>query len=136
MGTPLRGRYASVKLGSNLVANGRRWTLDIRLDEIDVSVFGSVWKKSMTGMQSWAGTLESLYDPADTQQDALADAALSATKITNIRFYIDSTSYWTPDITNDSDAGCYVSGMPITHEHAGVAAVTYNIVGYGQLTLV
>ena len=135
MGDPLRGRYASVKLGSDLVANGRRWTLDIRLDEIDVSVFGTTWKKSMTGMQSWTATLEALYDPADTQQAAMKAAAIGATKITDIRFYIDSTSYWTPDVTADSSAGCYISGLPITHEHAGVASVTYNFVGYGEIDL-
>ena len=131
------GRYASVKLGSNLVANLTNWSIDINMDDIDVTAFGSVWGKSMPGFQRWTGTAEGYYDPADTNgQAVLQDDALSATKITDIRFYIDSTSYWTPDVTNDSDAGCYINTVSIRHDKAGVAAVTFNILGYGPLTLV
>ena len=137
MGDPLMGRYASVKLGSNLVANLTNWSIDINMDDIDVTAFGSVWGKSMPGFQRWTGTAEGHYDPADTNgQAVLQDDALSATKITDIRFYIDSTSYWTPDVTNDSDAGCYINTVSIRHDKAGVAAVTFNILGYGPLTLV
>lgn len=137
MGTPLQGRYASVKLGTDLVANLGNWSIDINLDTIDVSVFGSVWGKGIPGMQRWTGTVEGFYDPADTNgQAALQDDALSSTKITDIRFYIDSTSYWTPDVTNDSEAGCYISTVSIRHDKAGVAAVTYNILGFGPITLV
>ena len=137
MGTPLMGRYASVKIGSDLVANLSAWNIDINMDDIDVTVFGSVWKKSMPGFQGWSGGAEGFYDPADTDgQQSLIDNALSATKITDIRFYIDSTSYWTPDLTTDTAAGCYINTVSVKHDKAGVAAVTLNIIGYGPLTLV
>jgi hypothetical protein len=136
MGTPLSGRWASVKLGNNLVANLGRWTVNFTLDEIDVSVFGTVWKKSMTGMQGWKGTLEGFYDPADTQQNSLQSDALAGTKITNIRFYVDSSSYWTPNTSSDSLAGCYISSVDVTHDKAGAATVTMNVLGFGELTFV
>ena len=136
MGDPLMGRYASVKLGSNLVANLTNWSIDINMDEIDVTAFGSVWGKSMPGFQRWTGSAEGHYDPADTNGQAeLQSNALSATKITDIRFYIDSTSYWTPDITNDSDAGCFINVVSVKHDKAGVASVTYSILGFGPLVL-
>jgi len=136
MGTPLRGRYASVKIGSTLIQNLGKWGIGVTTDEIDASVFGTTWKQTMTGYQGWSGSLEGFYDVADTTgQLALQNAMLSATKVTDIRFYIDSTSYWTPDVTNDSDAGCYVSSMNIEHDKAGIASVSFNVVGYGQLGL-
>lgn len=136
MGDPLKGRYASVKLGSDLVQNFGRWSLNFDLDEIDVTVFGSVWKKSVPGFQGWGATVEGFYDPADTTgQLALQSDALSATKVTDLRFYINSDSYWTPDVTNDSDAGAYITGIAIDHDKAGVATVSFTVVGFGPLTL-
>jgi len=133
----LLGRYASIKKGSTLVQNLGKWTLNIKMDEIDTSVFGSVWGSKVPGMQSWTGTLEGFYDPADTTgQKVLQDAALAATKLTDIRFYIDSTSYWTPDVTGESAAGAYISGLDVAHDKAGVASVTMNVIGYGKIALV
>lgn len=136
MGDPLMGRYASVKLGTDLVANLTNWTININMDNIDVSAFGSVWGKGMPGMQSWTGSAVGHYDPADTAgQAVLQSDALNATKITNIKFFIDNTSAWVPDITSDSDAGCYINTVNIAHDKAGVASVTYDIIGYGPLVL-
>lgn len=140
--TPLQGRYASVYLGDKstgkLVESLGTWTIEFSLDEIDVSVFGSVWKKNITGMQGWRGTLAGIYDVADTTgQTVLREASLAATKVTNIRFYVNSTSYWSPNITGDSDsdaaAGCYIGTVSVTHDKAGVAQITMNVLGFGPL---
>lgn len=134
MGEPLMGRYASFKLGTDLVENLGKWTLDIKTEEIDVSVFGSVWGRTIPGMQKWTGTIEGFYDPADiTGQLALQNDMIGATKITDLRFYVDSTSYWAPDTESETTAGAYITGISISHDKAGVAAVTMNVVGYGKL---
>jgi predicted secreted protein len=138
MGDILRGRYASIKKGSSTVANMSRWSLDIRMDQLEATVFGSsAWKKKLSGLQEWSATLEGFYDPADTAgQAALKVAALAGDKITDLKLYIDSTSYWVPDITTDSGAGCYITAMPIDNDASGLVKVTYNVAGYGPLTLV
>jgi hypothetical protein len=137
MSDPLIGRYASIKKGAVLVQNLGRWTLDIKMDEIDVSVFGTVWGKKIPGMQAWTGTIEGFYDPADAAgQKVLHDAALAATKLTDIRFYIDSTSYWTPDQTDNTANGAYISSISVNHDKAGVAAITMNVIGFGKILLV
>lgn len=136
MGDPLMGRFASIKIGSDLIKNMGRWTLDIRSDEIDVSAFGTVWGKMMIGMQRWTATLEGMYDPADTTgQLALQNAEINATKLQDVRLYVNTTSYWAPASTDDTTAGCYVSGLNVVHDKAGVATVTFNLVGYGKLVL-
>ena len=137
MGDVLMGRYASIKKGSVLVENLGKWTMDIKMDEIDTSVFGSVWGKKIPGMQAWTASIEGFYDPADTTgQKALHDAALAATKLTDIRLYIDSTSYWTPDVTGETGAGAYISSINVAHDKAGVASITMNVIGYGKIALV
>jgi len=136
MGDPLMGRFASIKIGSALVQNMGRWTLDIRSDEIDVSCFGTVWGKMMIGMQRWTATLEGMYDPADTTgQLALQEAEIAATKLTDVRLYINTTSYWCPDVTGETNAGAFISGVSVSHDKAGVASVTFNVVGFGKLIL-
>lgn len=133
MPDPLMGRYASVKIGTVLVENMGKWSISIKMDEIDTSVFGSSWGRKIPGMQAWTATIEGFYDPSDTDgQKVLQDAALAATKLTTIRFYIDSTSYWSP---SGSGAGAYISGVDINHDKAGVAAVTMNIIGFGEIGL-
>jgi hypothetical protein len=137
MPDPLNGRYAAVKIGTALIQNLGKWSVDIKMDEIDVSVFGSVWGKKIPGVQSWTGSLDGFYDPADTTgQKVLSAAALAATKVTNMRFYIDSTSYWCPDVTADSGAGAYISSVSISHDKAGVASLTMSVIGFGPLLLV
>ncbi len=88
-------------------------------------------------MQGWTAVLTGMYDPADTTgQKVLIDAKLAATKITTLRLYIDSTSYWTIDLSEDSSDGCYIQSVDIEHDKAGVAQVTINVLGYGKISLV
>ena len=137
MGTPLMGRYAKVTIGSSLVANLGRWNIDIKMDSIDVSAFGTVWGKFLPGMQNWSGTFEGHYDPSDTEGQAAMEAlALSAGAIANIQFWVDATHFWRPDVGEDSGAAIYITGWTIQHDKAGVATLTVNFVGYGPLIYV
>jgi len=136
MGDPLLGRFASFKLNTTLVENLGKWSLDIKTDEIDVSVFGTTWGRTLPGMQKWTATIEGFYDPADTNgQLLMQNDMIAGTKITDSRFYVNSNSYWAPDTVADTNAGAYISGLSINTDKAGVAAVTMNIVGYGKIKL-
>ena len=136
MPDPLMGRYASFKIGTVLVENLGRWTLRLTGADIDVTAFGDGWERRMPGMKGWNASLEGSYDPADTDGQAILEAAyLAGTKITNARFYLDSTSYWAPD-TSDPITGCYINTIDITHDKAGVATATFNLLGYGKLKCV
>lgn len=136
MGTPLMGRYASAKINTTLVQNLGRWRLNLTGGDIDVSVFGDSWEKRMPGMQGWTATLEGFYDPADTAgQKVLMDAKLAATKLTTLRLYVDSTSYYGIAIDEDSNYGCYIRSIDIQHDKAGVASLTMEVLGYGKIKL-
>lgn len=137
MPDPLMGRYASIKLATALVENLGSWRLSLTGTEIDVSAFGDTWEKKMPGMKGWTANMVGMYDPADTDgQAVLATAWSNGTKVQNIRFYIDSTSYWTVASDESTAYGCYINSIDISHDKAGVAQVTLNVLGFGKLKLI
>lgn len=152
MATPLSGRYASVKLSGSTVAgtagttinNLGHWEVAISFDTMDASVFGSVWGKDMSGMQGWTGTVEGFFDTstvADTQIMGLLNSALNATKINDIRFYLESSAgfFFMPNYTawgyGTTEAGAYISNVRIAHDKNGLASASYSVLGYGNLAL-
>lgn len=147
MATPVAGRYASVRLGTDVIGNLGHWECTISFDELDASCFGTVWKKNMTGMQGWGGTVEGFFDPstaANSQIVGLMNAALDATLIQDIRFYISTTSsmglflmpnFTTYGATTSTDDGAYISNVRLTHDKNGLAGCSYNVLGYGELAL-
>lgn len=156
MATPLSGRYASVRTyasGSSgepnspgiLVGNLGHWEVAISFDELDASVFGTVWKANMVGMQHWSGTIEGFFDAATSsgqQIGAILGRGLDATKLQDIRFYLQTSSgmffmptYPTYTASTDLSAGAYVSNIRIAHDKNGLASASYSIVGYGGLAL-
>jgi hypothetical protein len=137
MGTPIMGRNARVKLGTYTILNLASWDMNFPTDELDASVFGTSWGATMPGMQKWTCAVAGLYDRSDTTgQKALMDAKINGTKLTTIRFYLDNTSYLVPDITNDSDAGAYITGMTVRTDKSGLAQVTFNAAGVGPIAFV
>lgn len=135
MGTPKMGRYARVKLGTVTILNLASWDLNMATDELDASVFGTGWGATMPGMQKWTVAVAGLYDPSDvTGQNVVESAKRNGTKLTNIRFYVDETSYFVPDVTEDSDAGAYITGYTIKQDKSGLAQLTFNVVGVGPLS--
>jgi len=133
----MSGRYAKVTLAGNTIVGMGTWTIPITLDEIDATSFGSTWKKTDVGMSGWTATFNGYYDVSDTTgQGALKTAAIAGTPITNIRFYVDSTSYWTPDVTTDSAAGCRITSLEITFDKADIGRISYSVAGTGPVTLV
>ena len=133
----MSGRNASVKLGSAVIVGMGTWTIPITLDEIDATSFGSTWKKTDVGFSGWTASFNGFYDTADTTgQGALKTAAIAGTLLTDLRFYVDSTSYWCPDLTTDSAAGCRITSLEMTFDKADVGRISYSVAGTGPLTLV
>jgi len=120
------GYVCSVRIGTNTVTLMGSWSLDgIAADQIETSAFGDTWKTFEFGMKD-GGTISfaGLFDPADTTgQQALMNANLENTDMTDIRLYIDSTSYFVP---------CQTTGYfsPTTTTGADTKASVVNITGF------
>lgn len=148
MATPFTGRYCVIALSSGTsgyVNNLGRWEININMDELDASDFGTVWKKNMTGQQGWNGSIEGFFDPstAGHQMISLLNGALDATKIQDIRFYLNTATsmfFW-PAYTTiaangySTDYGAYISNVRITAEKNNLIGFSCNVLGYGAIAL-
>ena len=133
----MSGRTASVKLASATIVGMGTWTIPIALDEIDATSFGSTWKKTDVGFSGWSASFNGYYDTGDTTgQGALQTAALAGTLLTDVRFHVDSTSYWTPNVTSDSAAGCRITSLEMTFDKADIGRISYTMAGTGPINLV
>jgi hypothetical protein len=139
MGVKL-GRWASVKMGTNIILGLGNWSLEgITVDQIETSAFGTVWKSFESGMLD-GGTLSFAgnYDPDDTTgQTLLRNANVNATHLTSIRFYVDSTSYFVPDLTSVSPTSyVIITSWNVSTDKSGVAQTTFSGKVSGNLVLV
>lgn len=133
------GNNAKVVKGSATVVGMGNWKLDgITTDLLESTAFGDTAKQFMTGLVDY-GTISfsGLYDPADTTGQAVLLAAnLSNTKITDLKLYVDNTSYWTPNVTALSAAGVYVTSVAIGIDKSGLGTIDFQGKCTGPMVLV
>lgn len=123
------GKDGKVTLGANTIVGMGTWTLDgITIEEFDASAFNDDWKTYEYGMKD-GGTISfnGHYTPTDTTgQLALQLANLYNSKLTNVRLWINDTSYFEPCASTGYFApGAYSTGMPTVL--SSVAITTYNV---------
>ena len=135
--TTKNGRNATVKYGTYTIAELASWSLDLSNDEIDTSAFGSTWKKSDVGMRGWSLSVSGHWDPTDSTGQAMIEAAWAAgSLISTIKMYVDTSSYWVPDVTTDSSAGGRVTSYALNQAHDAVAGISFTLSGSGPVTFV
>ena len=135
--TTKNGRNATVKYGTYTIAELASWSLDLSNDEIDTSAFGSTWKKSDVGMRGWSLSVSGHWDPTDTNgQKAIETAWAGGSLINSIKLYVDTSSYWVPDVTTDSSAGGRVTSYALNQAHDAVAGISFTLSGSGPVTFV
>ena len=94
----LTGRNAKVVKGSTTISEMGNWTINVTIDQIDTTSFGNTWKKADRGMTGWEGTASGYLDKSDTSGQVLLEtAAFSGTLLTDMKFYIDGSTYYEPD---------------------------------------
>ena len=96
------GKNCKVTLGATKVLGmGTVALTGVDTDLLDKTEFGDDWKQWEVGLKDGGElTFNGMYDPADsTGQDVLRTANLNDTQVTDIRFYVDANSYWTPQTT-------------------------------------
>lgn len=133
------GKNQKVTLGTNTVVGMGSWELSgITVDQLDATAFGDVAKEFVTGLLDYGNiSFSGLYDPADTTgQTVLITALSNNTKVTNIRLYVDATSYWMPDITTDAAAGMYVTNCSIKADKGALSTINFTGKATGPWALV
>ena len=111
----LVGKDGKVALGANTVVGMGTWSLDgIQVEEFDASAFGDTWRKFEYGMKDGGSvTFSGHYEPTDTTgQDLLMQANLYNSALTNLRCYINNTSYFEPCQTTGYFSPTLTTGAP------------------------
>lgn len=145
------GKDCKVTLGTNTIVGMGTWNLSgITADQMDASAFGDNWKKFEFGMKDGGQvTFSGLYDPADvTGQEALQVANVENSDISNLRLYVDNTSYYAPCATtgyfspNDTTGNATVkswvniTSFNIKADKSGLMAIDFTAKVSGLMVLV
>jgi len=127
------GNNAKVTLGANTVVGMGNWKMGgISVDMLETTSFGDDAKQFMTGLLDYGDvSFGGLYDPADvTGQDVLQSANINNSLLGNVRLYVDSTSYWTPNKTVASGglsaAGMYVQSFSVGMDKSGLGTIEFT----------
>ncbi len=129
------GRNATFKVGSDTVSEMTDWSITVAAEVIREDTFGSTWaKKHGLVATDWSATVNGLLDDSDTTgQDVLWDAVVSGTKVTNLRFYLDGTEYYTSNTGEDAAAGAYITSNDPSIAQGDVGRLSITIEGTGPI---
>lgn len=91
------GYLGKVAKGTQKVLGIGKWEYTApSAEEHDATEFGDNWEKTLLGIHKGGSiSFSGLLDPADTSgQEVLELAAVENTQLTDMRFYVDNTSYY------------------------------------------
>lgn len=135
----LYGRNAAIKLGTYSLTEMGNWAMPgMTTDMIEITPFGKNFKLKAYGLGDFGQiTANGRYDITDTTgQDLMISAWKNKSTLTALRLYVNNTSYWTADITNDSSAGALVETCAIDASAADVVTINFTAQASGQWTFV
>ena len=132
MSCPVKlGRDSRIKLDEVTIARMTSFDFTIENETLDITSFGDTWNKFCRGMQSWTASIGGHLDLDDASQATLVEAAEGGTLINNLRFYVDSTTYFASDLVEDSEAGLYIDSYNVTSDNNSVVSFTMSVTGNG-----
>lgn len=145
------GHLCKINLAANKIVGMGTWSLNgITADQLELTEFGDYWKTYEFGLKDGGTiTFNGLFDPADiTGQEVLRAGNLDNTDITNIRLYLDNTSYfepcqttsyWTPtDSTGNSSVLSHVNitSYDIGADKGGMMTIAFTAKVSGCMAMV
>ena len=102
------GRACKVTLGSNNILGMGTWEIGGgAVEELDTTEFGNDYQEIQLGIVTGGtASFSGIYKKSDTQgQDLLRAAFYLKSDIWDLRFYVDSVSYFTPNTTTGAGGG-------------------------------
>ena len=145
------GYLGKVSLGASKVMGIGNWSMDgMSRAEIDDTELGDDSTKYVLGIKD-GGTISfsGNHKPGDTTgQIALENAYDAAAELTDLRFYIDETSYYVPCQTtgylhpgmttgaNTAVSSVIITSRPISDDKGGLGQVSFTARVNGDMVLV
>lgn len=120
-----KGKEGVVKVGTNVVGEVKSFEIEITANEVDTSTLGSAWTGTDSTQNSWSGTMEMFYDPADTGQGGVT----VGTKVTLALYYEGNSTGL------DYDTGsALITSVSRSQSFDGMVNQTVSFTGDGALT--
>ena len=119
------GHKGKVTLGANAILGMGTWDLPgMSIAELDDTEFGDDYTQFEFGLITGGTcTFSGHHKLDDTQgQDMLRTALISKSDLTDVRFYVNSVSYYTPNSTTAAGGGLPAES-PISHINITAAPV-------------
>lgn len=133
-----KGKDCKVTIGSTKIVGLGTWSINgITADQLEDTEFGDDWKTFLYGMKdggqvSFAG----YYDKTDTTgQDVIRTANENGTELTDLRFYVDDTSYWCPNSTAPA-SHIIITAWDISADKANLVQCSFTGKVSGKMELV
>ncbi|WLR92179.1 phage tail tube protein [Shinella zoogloeoides] len=119
------GKNGKVKLAANAVASVQKFSINQNVEAADTSVMGDAWQTHLTGIPGWSGSVECLYDPADTN----GQVALAIGDSVTLGLYTDGDAVGKRYLTGTAS----ITSIPIESDMKGAVKVSFNFQGNGPL---
>ncbi|KQW62862.1 MULTISPECIES: hypothetical protein [unclassified Ensifer] len=121
------GKNGKVKIGSAAVAAVQKFSVNQNIEAADTTVMGSDWQTHLVGVPGWSGSVECLYDPADTNGQVTLGIGDSVT----LALYTDGDASGKKYLTGTAS----VTSIPIETDMKGAVKISFNIQGNGPLDI-
>lgn len=139
MGSPLVAKNCKVAVGATQVNGIGSFTIGgPTTEEVDSTQFGDDWRDFETTLKDGGDfSFDGWFDKDDTNgQVALRSAQETDLGLTDLRFYINASSYYAPNRTGDPVSICKIKSFSVNAEMAGLVNITFGGKVYGKFTLV
>lgn len=119
------GYFVAGVAGSGVtVGELNHWTITKTANAIDVSTFGTRWKKNKNGAVSWTASVSGFCDFSDTGQGAIEDSLDDGTVI-ELYAHLSGDKYYY--------GKGYVTNVSVDDTHDGVVTFSADITGTDEL---
>lgn len=126
----IMGKDGSVKIGTSAIAYIDSFTLNVSLENEDITAFGDKAHKRAHTLIDWTADASGTLDTADTQQAALLDQFKTGGTPGPVEFrgYTGSSAYWV--------GSALLTSVSINSAVGSKVSVSYNFSGNGELNRV
>tara|TARA_R100001443_G_scaffold72692_1_gene80765 strand:- start:213 stop:602 length:390 start_codon:yes stop_codon:yes gene_type:complete len=120
------GKEGTVQVGSNAIGEIRGFSIDETIDTVEDTSMGDASKSYLASIKDFSGSVDVLYDEADTN----GQTALAVGSSVTLNFAPEGTDSGDVKLTGTA----IVTGKSITSSFDGLVESTITIQGNGGLT--
>jgi len=129
------GRNVTIKKNDVTIAKVTSGSFSGSAGTIDLTSLGDQWNKFAIGMNEYTIDMTILTVSDNTEQNAIRDAFIDKTELTDISIHLDSTTIIDIDTDTDSEASMIVSSWALTIDNGSAVEQAVTLTGNGPIKI-